>query len=151
MRVETLLPNVPPVLGVASEISQVFQNLIDNAIKYGKSDSVIKITSRQSEDLTSGNTMVHVSVNNQGDVIPAEFIPRISERFYRVDNEKTRNRSGSGLGLAIVSRILERHKGSMKITSSTAEGTTFTVSFPIAPKATSSGKKKRSSSVSAKS
>lgn len=143
MRVETLLPNVPPILGVASEVSQVFQNLIDNAIKYGKSGTIIKISSRQSEDIATGKTMVYVSVNNQGDIIPAEFIPRISERFYRVDNEKTRNRTGSGLGLAIVSRILERHKGSMKISSSLEEGTTFTVSFQIAPKQSNMSKKKR--------
>ncbi len=134
MKVETFLPNAPPVLGIASEISQVFQNLIDNAIKYGRPGTTIKITSRLSDDLVSEKTLVYVSVNNQGDIIPAEFIPRISERFYRVDNEKTRNRSGSGLGLAIVSRILERHGGNMKITSQPEEGTTFTVSFQVAPK-----------------
>ena len=80
----------------------------------------------------NGKDTVKVSVHNWGEVIPADQIPRVCERFYRVDTDKTRNRIGSGLGLAIVKMIVELHKGKMSISSSVNEGTTFTLELPAA-------------------
>ena len=120
------------VKGSASELSQVFSNLIDNALKYGERGSAITVYSEmvRKEDKNVLKTTVH----NWGEVIPPEQIPRVCERFYRVDTEKTRNRVGSGLGLAIVTRIIERHKGKLTITSSAKDGTSFTVELPAAGK-----------------
>lgn len=131
MKIHIMMRKNPFIKGTPAELSQVFSNLIDNAIKYGKVGSDIKITSFLTEKPETGEEMLAVSVNNKGDVIPKEIQPRIWERFYRIDTETTRNRSGSGLGLAIVSRILNRHNGWAEVASNNEDGTTFTVVFPL--------------------
>jgi len=120
------------VKGSASELSQVFSNLIDNALKYGERGSAITVYSEAVRK--DDKNVIKTTVHNWGEVIPPEQIPRVCERFYRVDTEKTRNRVGSGLGLAIVTRIIERHKGKLTITSSAKDGTSFTVELPAAGK-----------------
>ena len=130
MKIKMQMDSDVSVKGSASELSQVFSNLIDNALKYGDKGSVITISSLKERSKT-GELCVMVSVHNWGEVIPEEQISRICERFYRVDTDKTRNRTGSGLGLAIVDRIIKRHKGNMFITSSKNAGTTFTVELPV--------------------
>lgn len=131
MSIDMNIRHNPHVLGNPAELSQVFNNLIDNAIKYGKKGTVITISSSPAEREETGEAMLAIAVNNKGDLISKDQIPRIWERFYRIDTETTRNRSGSGLGLAIVERILNHHKGWGAVTSSQSEGTTFTVAFPL--------------------
>jgi len=132
MTLKNMIRQTPPIMGVAGELTQVFQNLIDNAIKYGKADSEIILSSKKVLHPETGKDMIAISVNNQGDIIPPDQIPRVCERFYRIDTEKTRNRIGSGLGLAIVKMIVDRHGGLIDIESNDTAGTTFTVSFPVA-------------------
>ena len=131
MTLKNMIRQTPPIMGTAGELTQVFQNLIDNAIKYGKTDSEIILSSKKILHPETGKDMIAISVNNQGDIIPPDQIPRVCERFYRIDTEKTRNRVGSGLGLAIVKMIMDRHDGLIDIESNAENGTTFTVSFPI--------------------
>jgi two-component system, OmpR family, phosphate regulon sensor histidine kinase PhoR len=118
--------DLPPVMGDSDQILQVFQNLMHNAVKYGADGSVVQVVARVEE----GNTIA-VSVADQGDGIPAEHIPRLTERFYRVDKARSRALGGTGLGLAIVKHILNRHQGRLQIDSEVGVGSTFTVSLPV--------------------
>lgn len=116
------------VIGDRDELIQVFQNLLENACKYGQSGKRVVL------ELHEGNTREDrgpsVVVRDFGPGIPAEHIPRLTERFYRVDVETSRTHKGTGLGLAIVKHILTRHKARLLIHSSAGEGTTFAVQFP---------------------
>src|SRR6185437_8826500 len=82
-----------------------------------------------------GAGQVFVTVADNGEGIPREAIPRLTERFYRVDVKRSRERGGTGLGLAIVKHILNRHEGRLQIESTPGEGSTFTVFLPAAPTA----------------
>ncbi len=127
-------PPEAPILGNAGELMQVFQNITDNAIKYGRKGSAITISCHTENnmdfpDIPSAR-LFSVSIHNKGDPIPAEDLPRLSERFYRVD--ATKNKAvGTGLGLAIVQQILKRHCGAFRVRSSAEEGTVFTVFLPM--------------------
>jgi two-component system phosphate regulon sensor histidine kinase PhoR len=105
----------------------VFQNLIDNAIKYAKPATTVKVTARSAEQ---GN--VSVAVSDEGDGIPASHLPRLTERFYRVDTARSRQLGGTGLGLAIVKHVVNRHRGRLDIQSTPGKGSTFTVTLPSA-------------------
>jgi len=120
------------VVGDRDELTQVFQNLIHNAIKYGRSGGEVRIRFGRAEapSKREGGGQVLVSVQDEGEGIPREAIPRLTERFYRVDVKRSRERGGTGLGLAIVKHILNRHKGRLQIESVPGEGSTFTVSLP---------------------
>jgi two-component system phosphate regulon sensor histidine kinase PhoR len=123
---ELVLPEtLPDVLGDEDELAQVFQNLIDNAIKYGRPHSAVTVTA----DCLAGpgGGFVRIAVSDQGDGIPNEHLPRLTERFYRVDNARSRELGGTGLGLAIVKHILNRHRGRLEISSTLGAGSTFTV------------------------
>jgi two-component system phosphate regulon sensor histidine kinase PhoR len=130
IRVETA-PDLPDVLGERDELAQVFQNLIDNAVKYARFGSEIRIcagTRRWPARRSSGSeNAVAVSVRDQGDGIPREHLPRLTERFYRVDTARSREMGGTGLGLAIVKHILNRHRGFLEIDSTPGVGSVFTV------------------------
>ncbi|HEY1300255.1 MAG TPA: ATP-binding protein, partial [Stellaceae bacterium] len=115
------LPDVP---GDRDELLQLFQNLLDNAIKYGRERSEITIVAEESEDF------VVVSVRDRGDGIAREHLPRLTERFYRVDKARSREMGGTGLGLAIVKHIVVRHRGSLEIASTPGEGSVFTTRLP---------------------
>jgi two-component system phosphate regulon sensor histidine kinase PhoR len=128
----SLPPDLPDVLGDRDELAQVFQNLIDNAIKYGRAGSEITIRahscsppSRESSGID--NTMVSVLVRDQGEGIPREHLSRLTERFYRVDTARSREMGGTGLGLAIVKHILNHHRGLLEIESTSGVGSVFTV------------------------
>jgi two-component system, OmpR family, phosphate regulon sensor histidine kinase PhoR len=128
IRLELGLPeNLPPVHGDEDELAQVFQNLIDNAIKYGKPHSEITVAAAAGERPTAGNGFVRIAVTDRGDGIPSEHLPRLTERFYRVDTARSRELGGTGLGLAIVKHILNRHRGRLEISSTLGVGSTFTV------------------------
>lgn len=141
--VEARLPaTLPAVIGEREELAQVVQNLLANAIKYG----VPAGASRGRVEITAGTAArgpvampasgradcVFLAVTDQGDGIPKEHLPRLTERFYRVDSARSRQMGGTGLGLAIVKHILNRHRGALTVDSRLGEGTTFTVHLPRA-------------------
>jgi two-component system phosphate regulon sensor histidine kinase PhoR len=120
--------NLPPVLGDQAQLVQLFDNLISNAVRYGcdKPDSAIDISA-----VADGRSVL-VAVADHGPGIPREHLPRITERFYRVDPARSRESGGTGLGLAIVKHIVERHRGSLEIKSTLGVGTSVTVRLPVA-------------------
>ncbi len=123
--------DLPSVLGDRDELSQVFRNLIDNALTYGGPGKPVHIAARSVERVPeSGARGVAVSVRDRGDGIPADDIPRLTERFYRVDKGRSRSLGGTGLGLAIVKHIVSRHRGHVLIESAPNSGSTFTVTLP---------------------
>lgn len=124
--------HLAPIPGERDELFQVFQNLVDNAIKYGASGAEVTLTVGQSP-VAGRRSGVFVSVRDRGEGIAREHIPRLTERFYRVDAKRSRERGGTGLGLAIVKHILLRHRGWLSIDSVLGEGSTFTVFLPSAP------------------
>jgi len=115
------------------QMVQVFQNLIENAIKYGAAGGLVTVDMQKddSDTLRLGRTIA-VRVIDRGDGVDAIHIPRLTERFYRVDNHRSREMGGTGLGLAIVKHIVNRHRGRMRIESIKGKGTTFTVILPQA-------------------
>ena len=120
-------PDLPPVVGQRDEMIQLFQNLIHNAIKYGREDGHIWINLAQ-----GGDGMVLVTVKDDGEGIASSAVPRLTERFYRVDVKRSREKGGTGLGLAIVKHIVNRHQGRLQIESRQGEGSSFTVMLPVA-------------------
>jgi two-component system phosphate regulon sensor histidine kinase PhoR len=123
------------VVGDRDELTQVFQNLLHNAIKYGRAGGKIRVSFGRAEAASKrdGSGQIFVSIQDEGEGIPREAIPRLTERFYRVDVRKSRERGGTGLGLAIVKHILNRHHGRLHVESTPGEGSTFTVFLPEAP------------------
>jgi two-component system, OmpR family, phosphate regulon sensor histidine kinase PhoR len=117
-------PGLPAVQGDADQLLQVFQNLVDNAIKYGRADTEVRIAARR----VPGDG-VAVSVADTGDGIGREHLARLTERFYRVDAGRSRRMGGTGLGLAIVKHIVNRHRATLAIDSEPGRGSVFTVSF----------------------
>ncbi|MCW2245679.1 two-component system phosphate regulon sensor histidine kinase PhoR [Azospirillum fermentarium] len=132
---------VPEVVGDEDQLTQVVQNLISNAIKYTRADTDVTITVGLSDGAAVGvplagarargpGHMVSVSVADQGEGIPRIHLPRLTERFYRVDAARSRAMGGTGLGLAIVKHIVNRHRGRMTIESEVGVGSTFTIYLP---------------------
>ena len=119
---------LPEVVGERDELIQLFQNLIHNAIKYGREGGHVWITLGEAE-----GSQLFVAVRDDGEGIPASAVPRLTERFYRVDVKRSREKGGTGLGLAIVKHIVSRHQGRLAIESPLGEGATFTVFLPMAP------------------
>ncbi len=120
------------------QVKQVIQNLTDNAIKYGLSNSdvtikafmVEKIPLSKSFKVAKGNA-VAVSINNKGPKITPENLARLTERFYRLQEHKDLNIKGTGLGLSIAKQIILRHRGNLTVNSTSYNGTTFTIYLPI--------------------
>jgi len=132
MRIELALPeSLPEVVGVPDELAQVFQNLIDNAIKYGRPDTAVEVSAAASARRLAGASAVQVTIRDHGDGIQPEHLPRLTERFYRVDPARSRELGGTGLGLAIVKHIVNHHRGALEITSELGEGSVFTVHLPV--------------------
>ena len=125
--------DLPLVTGDPDELTQVFQNLLANAVNYGRANSSIRVVVAARVVIPGNETPgVSVSVINFGDGIPPEDIPRLTERFYRVDKGRSRKMGGTGLGLAIVKHIVARHRGSLDIKSQLGQETSFTVYLPHA-------------------
>jgi two-component system phosphate regulon sensor histidine kinase PhoR len=123
---------LPEVLGDRDELAQVFQNLVDNGIKYGRPGSDITVVAATGARPSysgdgRGSAFVSVAVRDRGDGIAREHLPRLTERFYRVDTARSREMGGTGLGLAIVKHILNRHRGFLDIQSAPGTGSVFTV------------------------
>ncbi|MDX2158941.1 MAG: ATP-binding protein [Hyphomicrobiaceae bacterium] len=123
-------PEVAEVRGDHDELVQVFANLVQNAIKYGRRGGSVEVTMR--EVGLGERRWVRVAVVDNGPGISEEHLPRLTERFYRVDDKSSREKGGTGLGLAIVKHILNRHGGELRIASKLGVGSTFTVDLPIA-------------------
>jgi two-component system phosphate regulon sensor histidine kinase PhoR len=117
-----------PVRGDHDELAQVFQNLIQNAIKYGRDGGKVEVRLRRETDARQGR--YRIDVIDDGPGIAAQHLPRLTERFYRVNVAASRAKGGTGLGLAIVKHILNRHRGELLIASKLGEGSTFTVILP---------------------
>ncbi len=132
-----LYDNCPTVKGDENELSQVVHNLVSNAIKYGYADGEVTVTTRVTSELPKDLNMrkhsrvVNISVQDQGEGIPREHLPRLMERFYRVDTARSREIGGTGLGLAIVKGIVNRHRGAITVDSIVGEGTRFDIYLPI--------------------
>jgi two-component system phosphate regulon sensor histidine kinase PhoR len=134
-----LLPCVP---GAPDELTQVFQNLIDNALKYGREGTKVTVSASIITDpvqlksrlpgLRDPKGMVAIAIVDQGEGIARQHLPRLTERFYRVDAARSRDLGGTGLGLAIVKHIVNHHRGSLDIASIVGDGSTFTVYLPLA-------------------
>ena len=116
------------VLGDHDQLLQVFQNLVENAIRYGAAGGKVEVT----VEPRLQDRRVAVHVQDYGPGIPPEHLPRLTERFYRVDVGASREMKGTGLGLAIVKHILTRHHGDLEIRSRVGEGARFTVVLPLA-------------------
>lgn len=120
------------ILGDADELMQVFQNLVSNAITYGHPETEIRIVVSEEPISDSNKPGVCITVSNRGDGISADDVPRLTERFYRVDKGRSRQMGGTGLGLAIVKHIVARHRGQLKIESEPGKETSFSVYLPVA-------------------
>jgi two-component system, OmpR family, phosphate regulon sensor histidine kinase PhoR len=120
------IQNLPPVLADREAIHQVFSNLIDNAMKYGASGGRIVLGARAVPHA------VEFFVQDFGAGIPSEHLPRLFERFYRVDKARSRESGGTGLGLAIAKHIMLAHGGSIRAESELAHGSIFLFRLPIA-------------------
>lgn len=115
----------------ADQITQVLTNLIENAVKYGRSGRDVSINlSHVPRDAGLRVAAVQIDVTDQGEGIDPLHLPRLTERFYRVDTHRSREKGGTGLGLAIVKHIVNRHRGRLAITSVKGEGSTFSVVLP---------------------
>ena len=111
------------------QITQVATNLIENAIKYGGMGKEVHVT--LSQESNPRGLKVRLAVKDQGEGIEAFHLPRLAERFYRIDGHRSREKGGTGLGLAIVKHIAHRHRGRLVINSAPGQGSTFAVLLPV--------------------
>ena len=112
-------------------MSQIFVNLVENAIKYGGPGRVdIQVSALKNAPGLDGEA-ISVSVTDHGPGIEADHLPRLTERFYRIDAGRSRAQGGTGLGLAIVKHIVSRHRGRLAIDSDLGKGSTFRVTLPV--------------------
>ena len=119
------------VLGDHDELVRIFENLIENALKYGAAGKRVDIKLKPAP-AADGQNEGQVSVRDYGPGIAPEHLPRLTERFYRVDVTESRAQGGTGLGLALVKHILNRHRGRLTIDSEPGAGATFTIYLPTA-------------------
>lgn len=126
-RIVVDMTRVPDVRADRIQIGQLLHNLIGNALKYGRPGTPIRVS------LEAIGDKVRLRVADEGEGVAPEHLPRLTERFYRVDPGRSRAVGGTGLGLAIVKHIAERHRAMLDIASKVGEGTTVTVTFPAAP------------------
>jgi two-component system, OmpR family, phosphate regulon sensor histidine kinase PhoR len=125
--VATIEPGVPAIQGDRAQISQLLHNLVGNSVKYGRAGTPISVGLSQ-----GGSHMVRLTVADEGEGIAPDHLPRLTERFYRVDSGRSRAMGGTGLGLAIVKHVVERHRGRLDIASVMGRGTTVTILLPVA-------------------
>ncbi|AUH63816.1 sensor histidine kinase [Paracoccus zhejiangensis] len=127
----TLPPGEVRVTGDADQLVQVFQNLVENAVKYGGSGGWVGVSlAHVAHEPRLRGPGWSVLVEDRGDGIEALHLPRLTERFYRVDAHRSRAEGGTGLGLAIVKHIINRHRGQLRIESVKGKGSRFTVILP---------------------
>lgn len=120
--------NLPPINGDPGMLHQLISNIVSNAMKYGRKETPIQISLSPSR---SAN-MLSLSIEDQGDGIAPEHLPRLTERFYRVDSGRSRSIGGTGLGLSLVKHIVDGHRGHLEIKSEIGVGTQITILLPVA-------------------
>ena len=118
------------VLGDRDELIRALENLIENALKYGAGGKRVDVTASRGQT-RAGSSEALIAVRDYGPGIPSEHLPRLTERFYRVDVADSRSQGGTGLGLALVKHVLNRHTGRLTIESTLGEGATFTIHLPL--------------------
>ena len=119
------------VFGDQDQLAQVFFNLLENALKYGGQGGVVHVSCCSHADFDDfAGPAVSIAITDEGEGIEAVHLPRLTERFYRVDGHRSREVGGTGLGLAIVKHIVHRHRGRLKIKSELGMGSEFTVTLP---------------------
>lgn len=129
--VNNLPSNITNIIGDETQIHQLFSNLIENSLKYSGEKSTVKVELiKKQKNIKIKNNMIGIQIVDNGKGIPAEHIYRLTERFYRVNEDLSRQRQGTGLGLSIVKHILNRHQGELIIESKINEGSKFTVWLP---------------------
>ncbi|MBR6709014.1 MAG: ATP-binding protein, partial [Clostridia bacterium] len=121
----TVPERLPEMNGDAERIEQVLINILSNAVKYTPDGGEIEVTAEHKNGLTA------VSIRDNGIGIPAEDIPRLFERFYRVEKARTSEMGGTGLGLAIAKEIIAAHGGSIQVSSEVGKGTLVTITLPL--------------------
>jgi len=107
-------------------------NLIDNAIKYSGTEKPIHVQAAAEAIPGQAGLSLVISIRDEGNGIPAEHLPRLFERFYRVDKGRSRQVGGTGLGLSIVKHIVQAHGGTIAVVSERGQGSTFTMKLPLA-------------------
>jgi two-component system, OmpR family, phosphate regulon sensor histidine kinase PhoR len=123
---------LPGLLGKHDDLVRMLINLLENAINYSHEGSKITLSAGvEQAPGPLGNTAICIAIRDEGIGIPADEIPRLTERFYRVDKSRSRYVGGTGLGLAIVKHILVRHRGKLVITGSPGKGSTFKTYLPL--------------------
>jgi two-component system phosphate regulon sensor histidine kinase PhoR len=130
-RLDIGTPPRATVIGDRGQLHQLIHNIISNAFKYAREGTPVRAKLKVSK------AMVQFSVQDEGEGIAPEHLPRLTERFYRADPGRSRSIGGTGLGLAIVKHIVERHRGRLDIASTVGLGTTVTVELPLAPSSVS--------------
>jgi two-component system, OmpR family, phosphate regulon sensor histidine kinase PhoR len=132
IHLSTAIPEeLPPVLGDRDRLVQILVNLVDNAIKYTPEGGIVTVTARVAPaEAQGGRGAVELVVTDTGIGIPQKDLPRLTERFYRVDKARSRELGGTGLGLAIVKHLVAAHGGTLSIESKVGEGTQVRVSLP---------------------
>ncbi len=132
----TIQIEAPPTLPMAwadpDRVAQVLVNLLDNALKYSRPGSTVTLSLAVNEDTENKGQHVLLQVRDEGIGIPADALPRVGQRFYRVDKARSRARGGSGLGLAIAQALVEAHGGHLWLESEEGTGTTATFTLPVA-------------------
>ena len=123
--IELEIANEVNLLGNAKELESVAMNLVSNAVRYTPERALIRILFGTTDDKAI------LSVEDSGDGILPEHLPRLTERFYRVDSARSRDTGGTGLGLAIVKHVLERHNAVLSIDSVPGRGSRFSCHFPL--------------------
>jgi two-component system phosphate regulon sensor histidine kinase PhoR len=123
-------PDSLPIAGDSDRLQQLLINLVDNALKYTPSGGRVEVSASLAPALDHERPMVEIAVADTGHGIPEKDLPRLTERFYRVDKARSRELGGTGLGLAIVKHIVQAHRGHLKIESQIQKGTTVRVSLP---------------------
>jgi two-component system phosphate regulon sensor histidine kinase PhoR len=132
-------PAVPAIVpGDRDELTRVFENLVENALKYGASGKKVDI-GFSTATASDNSPEVLVAVRDYGPGIAAEHLPRLTERFYRVDVTQSRAEGGTGLGLSLVKHILNRHRGKLSVESEAGNGAVFTVRLPLIHKVPAGG------------
>lgn len=132
-----LSDTLPFTKGDDEELAQVIRNLIGNAVKYTNPDTEVVLSAKLTSSLPNDSAFrnltraIHFSVQDHGEGIAREHLPRLTERFYRVDTARTRKVGGTGLGLAIVKHVLNRHQGVLHIDSEVGQGSVFSVFLPV--------------------
>jgi two-component system phosphate regulon sensor histidine kinase PhoR len=121
--------DLPAVIGDAGQLRQLANNILNNAMKYGKDGTPVHVSLISSRS----GAMLNLAVADEGDGIAPEHLPRLTERFYRVDSGRSRLVGGTGLGLSLVKHIVDRHRGHLEIRSTVGKGTTVSILLPVSP------------------